>query len=109
MLSAAAFTFEVMDKEWPLWLVLAVFLGLGLLGMLLGRKWPMTVIVVLPLTILAGIGHVRELTDPYMGEAIRREAGMRYVVLSYLALGGGAILIVVGTLQGWSRRRRSAE
>jgi hypothetical protein len=106
MLNAAAFVFEVMDKEWPLWLVLAVFLGLGFIGMLLCRKWPMTVIVVLPLIVLAAIAHVRELTDPYVGEAIKHEAGVRYVVLSYSAIGSSVILLVVGAFQGWARRRQ---
>jgi hypothetical protein len=38
MLAAAALAFRVMDKEWSLWQVIAVFLGLGLVGMLLCRK-----------------------------------------------------------------------
>ena len=109
MLTAAAFAFDVMDKEWPLWLVLAVFLGMGVIGMLLCRRWPMTVLVILPLIILAVIANVRELTDPYVGEAIRREGGARYVVLSYLASCGSVILLVVGTFQGWARRRTVRE
>ena len=106
MVISAAFAFEVMDKEWPLWLVLVGFLGLGLIGMLLCRKWPLISILFLPLVVFYGIGQMLELNDPYVGEAIRREAGLRYVALSYLAFGSSVILLVVGTLQGWARRKR---
>ena len=107
MLISAVLALEVMDKEWPLWLVLTGFLGCGLVGMLLCRKWPMMAIVILPLILFAGIGQVVELNAPDVGEAIRREAGTRYVVLSYLAVSGSVILLVVGTLQGWVRRKQS--
>src|SRR5467141_1154742 len=56
---------------------------------------------------IGGISQVLKLNDPYVGEAIRHEAGIRYVVLSYLAVGSSVILLVVGTLQGWARRKRS--
>jgi hypothetical protein len=59
MLGAAALAFEVMDKEWPLWQVLAVFLGLGLLGMVLCRKWPLTAVAILPLIIILGIAMLK--------------------------------------------------
>jgi hypothetical protein len=108
MVISAAFALEVMDKEWPLWLVLVGFLGLGLIGMLLCRKWPLIAILFLPLAVFCGIGQMLELNDPYVGEAIRREAGFRYVALSYLAFGSSVILLVVGTLQGWARRKRLA-
>ncbi len=108
MLSAATFAFEVMDKEWPLWLVLAGFFGAGVIGMLLCRKWPLVAILFLPPVLFYGIGQLLELNDPYVGGAIRQEAGARYVVLSYLAFGSSVILLVVGTLQGWARRKHSA-
>ena len=108
MAISAAFAFEVMDKEWPLWLMLVGFLGLGLVGMLLCRKWPLIAIFFLPLVVFCGMRQVLELNDPYVGGPIRQEAGLRYVVLSYLAFGGGLILLVVGTVQGWARRKRSA-
>jgi hypothetical protein len=107
MLISAVLALAVMDKEWPLWLVLTGFLGCGLVGMLLCRKWPLMAIVILPLILIGGINQVLELNDPYVGEAIRREAGIRYVVLSYLAVGSSVILLVVGTLQGWARRKQS--
>jgi hypothetical protein len=61
MLISAVLALEVMDKEWPLWLVLTGFLGCGVIGMLLCRKWPMMAIVILPLILLAGISQVVEL------------------------------------------------
>ena len=104
MVVLAAFALEVMDKEWPLWLVLTGFLGVGVIGMLLCRKWPLLAILFLPLVVFFGIGQVLELKDPYVGEAIRREAGTRYLFLSYFAVGSSLILLVVGILQGWARR-----
>jgi uncharacterized membrane protein YuzA (DUF378 family) len=106
MVISAAFAFEVMDKEWPLWLVLVGFLGLDLVGMLLCRKW-LIAILFLPLVVFCGIRQVLELNDPYVGGPIRQEAGLRYVALSYLAFGSSLILLVVGTVQGWASRKRS--
>jgi len=108
MVICAVFAFEVMDKEWPLWLVLVGFLGLGLVGMLLCRKWPLIAIFILPIVVSCGVRKVLELNDPYVGGAIRQQAGLRYVILSYLAFGSGLILLVVGTVQGWAHRKRSA-
>jgi hypothetical protein len=108
MIISAAFAFEVMDKEWPLWLVLVGFLGLGLVGMLLCRKWPLTAIFFLPLVVFCGVRQILELNEPYVGGPIRQEAGLRYVVLSYLAFASSLILLVVGTVQGWARWKRSA-
>jgi hypothetical protein len=67
----------------------------------------MMAIVILPLILFAGIGQVVELNAPDVGEAIRREVGTSYIVLSYLAVSGSVILLVVGTLQGWARRKQS--
>ena len=105
----ALLAFEVMDKEWPLWLVLVGFLGLGLVGMFVCRKRPIAAVVALPLIFLGGLRQVSELNAPYVGEAIRAEAGTGYVVLSYLSIGGGFLLLAVGTLQGWARRRLAAK
>ena len=97
--------FEVMDKEWPLWLVVGGFLGIGFVGMFVCRKRPIAALVFLPPMILGGLGEVLELNAPYVGDAIRAEAGLRYVVWSYLAIGIGLVLVVAGTLQGWARRK----
>jgi hypothetical protein len=104
----ATFAFEVMDKESPLWIVLVGFFGAGVIGMLLCRKWPLVAILFVPVVVFYGIGQMLELNDPYVGEAIRCEAGARYVALSYLAFGSSVILLVVGTFQGWARRKQSA-
>jgi len=66
----------------------------------------MMAIVILPLIVLGGIRQFTEPNDPYVGETIRREAGIRYIVVSYLAVGINMILLVVGTLQGWARRKQ---
>jgi hypothetical protein len=101
MLSA----FEVMDKEWPLWLVLVGFLGFGLAGLFICRKLPIAAVVLLPLILLGGIRQIAELIDPYVGSAIKAEAGLSYVVVSYLAIVASIVLVVIGTVQGWKRRR----
>jgi hypothetical protein len=98
--------FEVMDKEWPLWLVLVFFLGLGLTGIVICRKWPIVSVVVLALISLGGISVVAELNDPYVGDAIRAEAGLRYFVLTYLVMGASVLLTLAGTWQGYMRRKR---
>jgi hypothetical protein len=97
--------FEVMDKEWPLWLVLLFFLGLGLSGIVICRKWPLVSVVVLALISLGGISVLSELNDPYVGPAMRTEAGPRYFVLTYLAIGASVLLTLAGTWQGYRRRK----
>jgi hypothetical protein len=100
---------EVMDKEWPLWLVLVGFLGLGFVGMFVCRRCPIAALVFLPLLFVGGLGQVLELNAPCVGEAIRAEAGLRYVVLSYFAMGSTLVLIAGGTLQGLARRKLVAK
>src|SRR5258708_22468445 len=56
---------EVMDKGWPLWFVLLAFLGVGFVGMLLCRKWPLTAVLVLAWVVYGGTRQVLELNDPY--------------------------------------------
>ena len=99
----------VMDKEWPLWLVLVAFWGLGFVGMFVCRRLPIAAVVFLPLLFMGGLGQVLELNAPYVAEAIRAEAGLRYVVLSYFLIGGGLTLVAAGTLQGLARRKLVAK
>jgi len=47
-----------------------------------------------------------ELIDPYVGSAIKAEAGLSYVVVSYIAIAISIVLVVFGTVQGWKRRRQ---
>jgi hypothetical protein len=69
----------------------------------------MTAVVTVPLIILVGIALVEELNDPFVGEANRDEAGIRYVLLSYLAIVGSLSLVVLRAMQGWARRSRPAK
>jgi hypothetical protein len=52
---ATLLAFEVMDKEWPLWLVLGGFLGIGVAGLFICRKLSVAAVVLLPLILLGGI------------------------------------------------------
>jgi hypothetical protein len=100
---------EVMDKEWPLWFVVALFVGLGLSGLLLCRRWRFTAIFILALVILGGVRQLMELNDPYVGPAIRNEAGFTYVVLSYVSIGLGMLLPLMGVWQGCAMRKRQVK
>jgi len=100
--------FEAMDKEWPLWLVMLVFVGLGLSGLLLGRRRPLVAIFIVALAIIGGAGQVMELNDVYVGPAIRHEAGLGYVILSYFSIGLGVILPLIGAWRGRVACKRNA-
>ncbi len=95
---------EVMDKELSLPAVLALFLGIAAVGYLLTRfrRW------LLPVPLLAAgffaWGQVGELRDPFVGPAIRAEAGMDYVILSYSVMLIAIALPLLGAAHG---RRRS--
>jgi hypothetical protein len=99
------FLFEVMDKEWPLLWVLLVFLGPGLLGMLLCRKRPLLWFAIVPVLVVFAVGRVSELIDPFVGPAIVREAGHGYVVISYLSICAGVALPSLGVYL-WQRQRK---
>ena len=105
LIMCAALAFEVMDKELPLWLVLLSFVGLGILGMLIGRRWPVASVLVLLLIAFGSARQLAELNDPYVGPAIKAEAGISYAVLSYLAILSSVLLVTVGTIKGWRQRR----
>ena len=105
--TTAAFAFEVMDKEWPLWLVIVGFLGAGIAGLLIGRKWPIPSVFVALLIVVGAVRQISELNDPYVGPNIRAEAGFKYLVASYLSITTSAVLLVVGLVQGLRRRNRS--
>ena len=100
--------FEVMDKEWPLSWILVFFLGCGLLTFFICRRWPALVFLVTPIVGLVALGRVAELTDPFVGPAIRHEAGLHYVVLSYLSMATGLALPCIGVCLGRKRRKRAA-
>ena len=102
---ASVMVFEVMDKEWPLWFVLLGFLGVGIVGMLVCRKWPIVAVFVLAWVICGGMRQLLELNDPYVGPAMRHEAGLRYVILSYVSIGAGIFLPLMGVWQKRAKRR----
>jgi len=97
--------FEVMDKEWPLWFVLLAFLGAGLVGMLVCRKWPLMAVLVLAWIVYGGMRQLLELNDPYVGPAMRNEAGLSYVILSYVSIGAGILLPLIGVWRGRALRK----
>ncbi len=100
-----AILFEVMDKEWPLWFVLVLFLGLGLVGMVACMKRPRFAVLFLILVLGGGIRQVMELNDPYVGAAMRNEAGLWYVILSYVSIGAGVLLPLIGVWHGRTQRK----
>jgi hypothetical protein len=100
--------FEVMDKEWPIWFVLLLFVGLGLCGLLLSRKWPLAGVLMAILVLAGGFRQAMELSDPSVGPAIGNEAGLGYVILSYASITLGIVLPVVGTWLGRAKRNRYA-
>lgn len=103
-----AFLFEVMDKEPTLPFIWGFFLILGIVGMVLGRLNPLLVLIVYPLILGYAAMIIGELTDPFVGRDIVREAGYGYVVQSYIAIGAGSLLPVAG-IAAWVRRRVSGD
>jgi hypothetical protein len=97
---------EVMDKESPLWFVLVLFGGLGILGLLLSRKRPILAAPIMVLAMIAGVRQLIELNDPYVGSSIRSEAGLSYVILSYAAMAVALILPLLGAFLGRRARAR---
>ncbi len=87
-----------MDKELPLSLVLAVFLIGGTIGFLASRKWRWLAFIFSPLFALLGAVQLMELWDPYVGPAIREEAGSAYFVWSYISIISGIVLPIIGAL-----------
>ena len=108
MFAGVSFAFEVMDKEWPIWFVLAGFVGLGFFGMLATKKWPITSVIFLLLIGIAGVKQISEINDPYVGPAIKAEAGKSYVVLSYSAIAASVALVCAGAIKGLKRRTRAS-
>ena len=93
---------EVMDKEPSIlrnWLVL---LGLGVLGLALSRFRWWAGLLALPLVVLYAGVLLTEQLDPYVGPAIRHEAGLTYPIQAGIA----AVLAIGFTLVGAAGRRR---
>ena len=93
---------EVMDKEpsaAALWLQALVLGGAGYLA---GRYRPRWLALVVLLTSFALGGWVSELRDPFVGAAMRREAGPTYVGLGYASF----VAILLASFAGWYVRQR---
>jgi hypothetical protein len=50
-----------------------------------GRRSPLLLLLVLPLPLLFYLRQLSELTDPFVGPAMLQEAGLFYVVSSWVA------------------------
>ena len=99
---------EVMDKELPVWFLLLLFVGLGLLGLLSSRRWPLAGIFVAVLVFASGVRQAMELNDPSVGPALRNEGGLGYVIVSYASIAFGIILPLVGVWLSRKKRNREA-
>ena len=99
-----------MDMEWSFRLLFLGLLGVGLIGMFVCRRWPIMAVVILPLIAWAGARQMIELRHLYVDEEVRAQAGtnLRYMVLFYLVIAISAVFVVIGTFQGWRRRKLTA-
>ena len=99
---------EVMDKEPTALELWAVGILWGLAGLFAWRRHVVLGIVVTLLAFPLVWGFHWELTDSYVGPAIRREAGQGYVVQAYLSMGLCVGLHLVGVARRFSRYGRPA-
>ena len=87
---------EVMDKEPSLSTIWLMYVALGLCGFFLGRfrRWFIVAPAVLILVLAAR--QLSEWFDPFVGPAMRQEAGALYFVQSAIALAVGVTLCAFG-------------
>ena len=97
---------EVMDKEATLPQLWAVAMLWGLAGFFAWRRHPVlgTLVTLLGFPLVWGFHW--ELTDRYVGPAIRREDGRGYVIQAYLSMGLCFALHLLGALRQVTRIRR---
>ena len=81
--ASAAFA-EVADKEPTAGWLWGEALAINLIALVLERFRPKLGLIVLPIGALLAWGGYDELTDPYVGPAIRSELGQGYITTSYL-------------------------
>jgi hypothetical protein len=101
---------EVMDKEWTVPQMWASFLFMGLIAAFLARWSVIASLCAGLLIVLMGMIQHGELTDPYVGPAIRQEAGDAYFVHSYVAMAVALAMCLVPvawTISKRLRRRRA--
>ena len=96
---------EVMDKEPTIEGLWARALACGVIGLLAWRRGPRWGMGALLLSFLFVWGFYSELTDPFVGPDILREAGPGYVSGVYLGFWVCALLHVVGAAAFVHRRR----
>jgi hypothetical protein len=89
---------EVMDKEPSLLRLYVIFGGVGLLGLFACRRIPWLALLLTPGVALLGWLVTVDLRDPFVRDAIMREAGRRYLILSYAAVALGALMPLLGCL-----------
>ena len=99
------FLAEVADKEPSVVEIWLVFAGLGVLGVFLARARWWAPVIVLPGVLLFALQVGCEITDPYVGPAIRSELGLGYVMQSIVAIATGVLLPLMAA---WHAKRRVA-
>ena len=99
LITASAAFAEVADKEPTVGWLWGGALAINLIALVLERSRPKLGLIVLPIAALLAWGGYDELTDPYVGPAIRSEPGHGYITTSYLtyalALLGPVIIVLL--------------
>jgi len=92
---------EVMDKEPSLMSnYMWGFIG-SLLCYMSARYKPLFLFLVSPLPLIYFFGLILEINDPFVGKAILNEAGLSYILSSYIL---GAIILVSIGIGLWLRK-----
>ncbi len=99
------FLFEVMDKEPSLAVIWSFFLVAAIGGFLLVRPTPFVLPVILLVVYVYSSLIISEINDPFVGPDIIREAGISYVIQSYVAIAIGLFGPMLGVF-GWFHRRK---
>lgn len=87
---------EVLDKALSFGAVVASALFGAVAAFLAARYRPWLLLLVLPPVLLLFAAHLLELTDPFVGRALLAEAGVVYVVVSWVAPIGVAAATMLG-------------
>ncbi len=95
---------EVMDKEMSTDGIVVFTVFACLVSFIAARYRPLLLLITLPIAGLLIGGDLAETTDPYVGPAMRAEAGQFRVVVPWLAA-ASVVLVTAGGL--WLRRRRT--
>jgi hypothetical protein len=95
---------EVMDKEPSVGAIWGIGLLFGCIGLLAVRYYPWSGMGTLLLSSVAFGEIFTEIYDPYIGPAIRHEAGNAYILSAYGAVGLVVTLHLAGFL--WRGRNR---